>query len=92
MSAFQPELAALLSRAEITGSTVINGRTCYLGRLSGQEVVLLETGISMVNAAMMAQTVILRFPVRAIVFSGVAGGIDPELNLCDVVVPARWAQ
>jgi adenosylhomocysteine nucleosidase len=53
--------------------------------------VLLLSGTSMVNAAMTAQAVLDRFPVRAIVFSGVAGGVNPDLAVGDVTVPAKWA-
>lgn len=46
----------------------------------------------MVNAAMTTQLALDRFPIARIVFSGVAGGIDPGLDVGDVVVPDRWAQ
>jgi adenosylhomocysteine nucleosidase len=46
----------------------------------------------MVNAAMNTQLVLDRFAVKRIVFSGIAGGIDPSLAIGDVVVPADWAQ
>lgn len=92
MSAYQPELEALRARMKVTDRSVIHGRTYYLGSLAGQEVVLLSTGVSMVNAAMTAQTVLDHFAVQAIIYSGIAGGVNPELNIGDVVVPARWGQ
>jgi len=92
LSAYQPELEELLARAEITDRQVINGRTYHLGRIAGHEIVLLTTGVSMVNAAMTTQTVLDHFTVTAIVFSGIAGGVNPELNIGDVVVPAQWGQ
>jgi adenosylhomocysteine nucleosidase len=46
----------------------------------------------MVNAAMTAQMAIDRFNLRAILFSGIAGGVDPALNIGDVVVSERWGQ
>ena len=92
LSAYQPELEELLARAEITDRQVINGRTYHLGRIAGHEVILLTTGVSMVNAAMTTQTVLDHYKVTAIVFSGIAGGVNPELNIGDVVVPAQWGQ
>ena len=46
----------------------------------------------MVNATMNTQLVIDRFNVKAIVFSGIAGGVNPALHIGDVTVPAQWAQ
>lgn len=90
MSAFEPELVALRAATTITGTRVINGRTHYLGRLAGQDVVLLLSGFSMVNAATTTQAMLDRFNITSIVFSGIAGGVNPGLNVGDVTVPAQW--
>ncbi len=90
ISAFDAEWVKLRAATTITGSRVINGRTHYLGRLAGQDVVLMLSGYSMVNAAMTTQALLDRFTVRAIVFSGIAGGVNPSLNVGDVTVPAQW--
>jgi len=49
------------------------------------------SGVAMVNAAMNTQVLIDRFHVVRIIFSGIAGGTDPSLNVGDVVVPKQWA-
>ena len=90
ISAFDAELAKLRAATAITGTRVINGRTHYLGRLAGQDVVLMLSGFSMVNAAMTTQALLDRFTIRRIVFSGIAGGVNPSLNVGDVTVPAQW--
>ena len=90
MSAFEPELVKLRAATAITGTRVINGRTHYLGRLAGQNVVLVLSGFSMVNAAMTTQAMLDRFTIRGIVFSGIAGGVNPGLHVGDVTVPAQW--
>ena len=90
MSAFEPELVALRAATTITGTRVINGRTHYIGTLAGQDVVLVLSGFSMVNAAMTTQAMLDRFNVSGIVFSGIAGGVNPGLNVGDVTVPAQW--
>ena len=92
MSAFEPELAQLRSQTKIMETYVINGRTYHLGQLAGKEVVLVLSGVSMVNAAMTAQTVLDHFDIDGIVFSGIAGGVNPGLNIGDVVVPAQWGE
>ena len=92
MSAFEAELTQLRSQARITDSYNINGRTYSVGQLGGKEVVLVLSGVSMVNAAMTTQTVLDHFDVSGILFSGIAGGVNPNLNIGDVVVPAQWGE
>ncbi|XHR29217.1 MAG: 5'-methylthioadenosine/S-adenosylhomocysteine nucleosidase [Chthoniobacteraceae bacterium] len=92
ISAFPPELQKLRNEAQITGERVINGRRHYVGKLAGHDVVLLLSGISMVNAAMTTQSLLDRFAVRQIIFSGIAGGVNPGLHVGDVTVPADWGQ
>lgn len=92
MSAFEPELTQLRSQTKIMDVYVINGRTYHVGELAGKQVVLVLSGVSMVNAAMTTQTVLDYFHVDGIIFSGIAGGVNPGLKIGDVVVPARWGE
>lgn len=92
LSAFEPELETLRKKTEIERVEVFNGRSYYVGRLAGHEVVLLLSGYSMVNASMTTQTLLDHFQVREIIFSGIAGGVNPSLHVGDVVVPAQWGQ
>ena len=48
------------------------------------------SGFSMVNAAMTTQAVLDRYTISGIVFSGIAGGVNPGLHVGDVTVPAQW--
>ena len=63
-----------------------------LGRLDGHEVVLVGAGIGKVNTALVATLLADRFTCRLIVFSGVAGGLDPALRIGDVVIADRTLQ
>ena len=60
--------------------------TFYTGVMHDKDIVLLETGIGKVNAAIGATLMIEAFDVEEIVFTGVAGGINEELDLGDVVI------
>ncbi len=62
------------------------------GRLDGAPVVLAEAGIGKVNTAAVATLLAARFHARILVFSGVAGGLDPALAIGDVVIGARAIQ
>nr|WP_322997836.1 5'-methylthioadenosine/S-adenosylhomocysteine nucleosidase [Castellaniella sp.] len=92
MSAFAPELALLNDRLRQPHRITIDGVDFTTGMLEGQPVVLLLSGISMVNAAMNTQLVFDRFNVTHLVFSGIAGGVNPDLQIGDVSVPERWGQ
>ncbi len=92
LSAFAPEMKHLLKELDQQETWVINGRSYHTGVLAGKQVVMGLSGVSMVNAAMAAQAVIDHFDVRAVIFSGIAGGVNPGLSVGDVVVPAQWGQ
>ena len=62
------------------------------GTLEGHDAVLFLSGISVVNAAMTVQLALDHFAIERIVFSGIAGGVDPGLDIGDVVIADRWGQ
>jgi adenosylhomocysteine nucleosidase len=91
MTAFAPEWESLAHPVERPKTYRINGLTFLTGTMAGKPA-LMQSGASMVNAAMNTQLVLDRFTVRRIVFSGIAGGVDPTLSIGEVVVPEHWAQ
>ena len=92
ISAFEPELTALAAATSDKRTVVIAGTAFITGTLEGKPVVLFLSGESMVNAAMTTERALDRFHVTRIVFSGIAGGVDPSLDIGDVAAPAQWAQ
>lgn len=92
ISAFEPELTLLLRQLQTPARHRVNGIEFSTGTLQGKPVVLFLSGISMVNASMNTQLVLDRFNIQSIVFSGIAGGVDPSLHIGDVSVPAQWGQ
>jgi len=92
ITAFPPEKTAIMALLADKTAVRINGAEILTGTLEGHAVLLAESGISMVNAAMTAQMLLDRFNVERIVFSGIAGGVDPALHVGDVVVPEEWAE
>lgn len=92
VSAFPPEWVALQADLADRAEHVVNGRQFITGKLAGKDVVLFLSGVSMVNAAMTTQSALDRFVVTSVVFSGIAGGVDPALSIGDVVIADRWGE
>ncbi len=92
VSAFEPELVLLRQRLQGAQSQRINGVEFHTGTLEGKPVLLFLSGISMTNATMNTQLALDRFKVSHVVFSGIAGGVNPQLSIGDVTVPAQWGQ
>lgn len=91
VSAFGAEADLLQQAMQERQEYVLNGNRFTTGRLQGVPVVLVLTGVSLVNASMTTQLLIDRFRLSHLLLSGIAGGIDPDGRVGDVTAPERWA-
>lgn len=73
-------------------SEIISGTEFVSGELWGKETVVAVSGVGKVNAAICTQAMCLRFSPDFIINSGVAGGLEKSLNICDVVVATAVIQ
>ena len=92
VSALHEELAAVLHLMPDEQQQTVGGRTFWRGHLHGHDVVAVLSGIGKVAAATTATALIERFGVQRIVFTGVAGGVRPGVNVGDVVVARQFLQ
>ncbi|GGH52058.1 5'-methylthioadenosine/S-adenosylhomocysteine nucleosidase [Comamonas phosphati] len=92
LSALAEEQHGLVDAMEGMQSQRHAGRDFWLGRLHEHEVVCALSGIGKVAAATTTAALIERFGVRAIVFTGVAGGLGPGVNVGDVVIARQFLQ
>ncbi len=82
-----------MARSMTVRRTVEAGmRTFFEGTWAGQEVVLVLSRVGKVSAAITTLLLLERFGVTHIVFTGVAGAIDPSLRIGDIVVAERLVQ
>ena len=79
---------------QLTNPTLVTrgGRDFWRGELQGHRVVLGLSKIGKVAAATTATTLIEAFGVNRIVFTGVAGGVGPGVQVGDVVVATEFVQ
>lgn len=91
LGAFPPELALLKAQLQRSHDTVIQHILFTEGLLEGKQVVLAQTGIGKVNAAVATTLVIEHFRPQRLLFSGIAGGLNPMLLPGDLVIGARVA-
>ena len=62
------------------------------GTLQGCPVVVAETGVGKVNAAATTAVLLSRFAPRAVIFTGIAGGLDPDSRPGDIVIGTATVQ
>ncbi|XAM00670.1 5'-methylthioadenosine/adenosylhomocysteine nucleosidase [Phycisphaeraceae bacterium D3-23] len=86
MGAMQEEVAHLREALDDVTTHRVGGRDYHVGRLDGREAVLAFSRWGKVASASTATTMVDRFGVRELVFTGVAGAVDGGLNVGDIVV------
>jgi adenosylhomocysteine nucleosidase len=92
VSALHDELASVLALMPDEQKQTVGGREFWVGHLHGQDVVAVLSGVGKVSAAATAALLIDRFKVQRIVFTGVAGGLGPGVNVGDVVLARSFLQ
>jgi adenosylhomocysteine nucleosidase len=92
IGAMEAEIALFLEEMEWEDTEERAGVTYHRGRLAGQPVVVCRSGVGKVNAAVCTQILIDRYQVDAVLFTGVAGALDPELEIGDIVVSTACQQ
>ncbi len=86
IGAMEPEVALLRQQIQHVSSTQSGSYTFYRGTLEGVNVVLVQSGIGKVAAAVATTLLIEQFKPDAVINTGSAGGFDPQLNVGDVVI------
>ena len=88
------DIEVAILRDKMVNSTVetISGVDFIRGKLEGRDVVLARSGVGKVFAAICAQTMILKYGVKAIINSGVAGTLTGELHIGDVAISTACVQ
>lgn len=89
-SAYQ-EVTLLRSMLTEPKTRQIEGIEFISGRVGAEPVVLAWTGVGKVNAAMTTTLLLEHFQPARVIFTGIAGGVDPNLEPGDIVIAKRTA-
>jgi len=68
------------------------GVTFTAGTLNGRSVVLARTGVGKVNAAMVSTLLLENFGPSEVIFTGIAGCLNPKMHPGDVVIGQKLIQ
>ncbi len=86
ISAMREEIEALQSALHVEKKMVKGMRTYYQGRLFDKKVILVFSRWGKVASATTATQLINDFNVKEIIFTGVAGGVQPDVFVGDIVI------
>lgn len=77
------KLKEMMTEVEITKAASME---FYKGKLNGTEAVVVRAGVGKVNAACCTQALIDRFPVSCVINTGIAGSLQANIDIGDIVL------
>lgn len=92
IGAMDEEVQLVKSRLTKKRESVHAQITITRGKFKGVEIVLAQSGIGKVNATICTQVLIDLFKPSALIFTGVAGGLLPNMQACDMIVASHVVQ
>lgn len=91
IGAMVEEIELLHQHVQVTANVTKAGITYYEGTWHGKSVIYCKSGVGKVNAAVCTQ-IMIDLGADCVLFTGVAGAVDPQLNIGDIVVSTSCIQ
>ena len=92
MGAMPEEIEPILKRLENVQKHEVAGNTYYTALYGSIDLVIAYSKIGKVFSTLTAATMIEKFGVQKMLFSGVAGAINPELKIGDLIAATKLCQ
>lgn len=89
ISAMDNEIDILLKEAEIDHVDKVAGVEYHVGKLRGQPVVITRSGIGKVRSSSGATTMLNKYSVSQVIFTGIAGGVAENTQVLDEIIATR---
>lgn len=90
--AMDEELEAIQNRFENVEEKKLKDIIYYEGKINGKEYILTKCGVGKVNSARVTQMLIDNFDVEYIMNVGIAGSLNDELEIGDIVIGKKLVQ
>ena len=92
LGAFGDEVDLLVDQLKDPATRDIEGLRFWTGTLKGRRVAIALSGVGKVNAAVAAILLHEHFRPAEVLFTGIAGALNPELRPGDIVIAAKTVQ
>ncbi len=92
MGAMPEEVAPLLEKVEGVKKVDYANNSYYEARYKGKELVIAYSKIGKVFSSLTAATLLEKFGCSTLLFSGVAGAINPNLKIGDLIIASKLCQ
>ncbi len=92
LGAMPEEINGIVSLLKDKTEVVKGMRTYYLGSINNIEVVVVFSRWGKVASATTVTHLIVEFGITELFFTGVAGAINPDLNIGDIVIASSLIQ
>ena len=92
MGAMEEEIEPLLAHFDSVNVVEFANNKYYEVSYNGLDIVIAYSKIGKVFASLTATTMIEKFGCDTLLFSGVAGGINPELKIGDLIIANKLCQ
>lgn len=86
IGAMDEEVQKLKEKLDSYEEKVVAGTPFYQGKLADQDVILLQSGIGKVNAALSTAILLNEFQPDIVINTGSAGGFNKDLEVGDIVI------
>ena len=92
MAAMHEELNRIVAMLSDVTEEKVGRKRVTLGNLNNKKVVVVFSGWGKVAAASTSTMLIERYAINQLIFTGVAGGVSPHLNIGDIIIGNAFVQ
>lgn len=92
LGAMQEEITPMLELVGEYEKIEYASNTFYKAKFHSKDIIIAYSKIGKVNAAITATIMIEKFKADKLLFSGVAGSLNSDLHICDIIYATKVAQ